>query len=162
MNKSYPSLIEIPLFERSGDTLQCALPWMSIKDLMYDFLRLQSLIISYWSTSCTANCSRTCAITVPGSTFTTSARIRQPWHPGISRFSDIAWPVAWSILHRKRYEYFPDEVPSTNTGVYQDSTVFLSNDTIRLRESVKSQLILMLVGTADTLLMFIFRIYGRE
>lgn len=38
----------------------------------------------------------------------------------------------------------------------------LSNDTIRLGESVKSQLTLMLVGTADTLLMFIFHIYGRE
>lgn len=53
-------------------------------------------------------------------------------------------------------------VPSTNTGVYQDLTVSLSNDTIRLRESVKSQLTLMLVGTADTLLTFIFHIYGRE
>lgn len=161
MNKSYPSLIEIPLFERSGDTLQCALPWMSIKDLMYDFLRLQSLIISYWSTSCTANCSRTCAITVPGSTFTTSARIRQPWHPGISRFSDIAWPVAWSILHRKRYEYFPDSSQYEHWSLSRFK-MSLSNDTIRLRESVKSQLTLMLVGTTDTLLMFIFHIYGRE
>lgn len=158
MNKSYPSLIEIPLFERSGDTLQCALPWMNIKDLMYDFLRLQSLIISYWSTSCTANCSRTCAITVPGSTFTTSARIRQPWHPGISRFSDIAWPEAWSILHRKRYEYFRDSSQCEHWSLSRFNCLSLM---IQL-ESVKSQLTLMLVGTADTLLMFIFHIYGRE
>lgn len=68
-----------------------------------DFLWLQSLIISYWSTSCTANCSRTCVTIAPGSTFTTLARTPRPWHPGTSRFSDIASPEAWSILHRKRY-----------------------------------------------------------
>lgn len=107
MNKSYPSLIEIPLFE----TQERHAPMhssMNEHKRFNNFLWLQSLIISYWSTSCTANCSRTCVITAPGSTFTTSVRIQQPWHPGISRFSDIAWPEAWSILHQKRYEYFQD------------------------------------------------------
>lgn len=98
--------LRFPYSQCGNDTLQYVLPWMSIKDLMRDFLWLQNLIILYWSTSCTANCSLTCAITAPGSTFTTSARIRQPWHPGISRFSGTAWPEAWSILHQKRYEYF--------------------------------------------------------
>jgi len=60
MNKSYPSLIEILFETQKRHALMRPSFWINIKDLTRDFLRLQSLIISYWSTSCTANCSRIC------------------------------------------------------------------------------------------------------
>lgn len=156
-------LIEIPLF----DTQERHAPMhssMNEHKRFNDFLWLQSPIISYWSTSCTANCLRTCVITAPDSTFTTSVRIQQPWHPGISRFSDIAWPEAWSILHQKRYRIknIFKTILSINIGVYQDLTISLCNYTIRLREPVKSQLTLMFVGMTDMLSVLVFHIYRQK
>lgn len=117
--------LRFPYSKRGNDMLQYVLPWMSIKNLMRDFLWLQNLIISYWSTLCTANCSRTYAITAPDSTFTTLARIRQPWHPGISRFLDTAWPEAWNILHQKRYEYYQDNSKYKHSSLSKFNHLFL-------------------------------------